>query len=138
MEEIMKLSLTLLLLLISQLSFAETNLNCLGDSGETLTIFHSRPPVNRAPFEFPLDANVVLTVSGVNEIFKGTFTPLLNVYDLKDQNGVLVELKVRKPIRHGGRCGRCSPDPLPPSEQEIYAKLVFNQTELDFTCTAIK
>jgi len=136
MEKIMKnlfMGLFFTILLFSQ---ARADLNCVSEDGDTLTISLSEliPPPQTQNTAYA--AKVVLNSNGNTETFKGKFTANLNNYELYDAIGNSVKLQVVKPILHGGRCGRCTPDPLP--NLNYYAKLTSNQNELDFTCTLIK
>lgn len=134
MEENMKTVLAFFLLTISGLSMAQTDLNCSNDLGENLIISHKLLKPIQPSRKIFFSTEVSLDSKYSNEIFKGTFDQIQNVYELFDQEGNEVELRVVKPTPRTGRCGRCSPAPFPPIDQEIYAKLTFNQTELDFTC----
>lgn len=134
MEENMKTVLAFFLLTTSGLSMAQTDLNCLNDQGESLSITHSFLKPNLPSRNFVFSAEVLLVSKGFNEVFKGTFDQSNNAYELFNQDGDEVELRVVKPTPRTGRCGRCSPAPFPPIDQEIYAKLTLNQTEIDFTC----
>lgn len=134
MEENMKTVLAFILLTTSGLVMAQTDLNCSNDQGESLSISHSFLKPNPPSRNIVYSAEALLVSKGLNEVFKGTFDQSLNVYELFNNEGNEVELRVVKPTPRTGRCGRCSPAPFPPIDQEIYAKLTLNQTEIDFSC----
>ncbi|NOT79401.1 MAG: hypothetical protein HOP07_10450 [Bacteriovoracaceae bacterium] len=130
----MKTVLAFFLLTTSGLAMAQNDLNCSNDQGESLSISHSFLRLNPPSRNIVFSAEVFLLTKGLSEVFKGTFDQSFNAYELFNQEGDEVELRVVKPTPRTGRCGRCSPAPFPPIDQEIYAKLTFNQTEIDFSC----
>ena len=134
MEENMKTVLAFFLLTTSGISIAQTDLNCLNDKGESLSISHSFLKPNPPSRNIVFSAEALLFSKEFSEVFKGTFDQSMNAYELFNEEGNEVELRVVKPTPRTGRCGRCSPAPFPSVDQEIYAKLTLNQTEIDFTC----
>lgn len=115
----------LLLLSFNLLNTAYADLSCLGENNDTLSIKYTPSRVGKV-------VKVIHTLDGKVSEYKGIQDSDLPAVNLVNNEGVSAELKVVKQVFHGGRCGRCTPDPF---EQGYYAKLKINQqTEYNFTC----
>ncbi len=124
--DLMKTILPLFVFSLSLFNAAHADLSCFGENNDTLTIKYSPSRLG----------NIVKALHKVDEKvteYKGFQDINLPSIKLVNNVGDSAELKVVKQVFHGGRCGRCTPDPI---EQGYFAKLIINQqTEYNFTCT---
>lgn len=110
------------------LAFTSDNLKCFGDHDSTLTIQHFYDSALLEPQTSKVKAQ--LTSPDITANFAGQHVKGLG-YNLKDTNGLPVELQVTTVPSYGGRCGRCNPAEFP----NTYAKLTLNNgQEYNFTC----
>jgi hypothetical protein len=122
----MKTILPLFFLSFSLFSAAHADLSCLGENNDTLTIKYTPSRVGKV-------VKAHHTIDGKTSEYKGFQDTNLPSINLMNNSGDSAELKVVKQVFHGGRCGRCTPDPI---EQGYFAKLIINQqTEYNFSCT---
>lgn len=122
----MKTILPLFVLSFSLFNAAHADLSCLGENNDTLTIKYTPSRVGKV-------VKALHSIDGKATEYKGFQDSNLPTINLVNNVGDNAELKVVKQVFHGGRCGRCTPDPI---EQGYFAKLIINQqTEYNFSCT---
>ena len=101
---------------------------CIGDDDITgLTI--TTQDVNESQPDTAKMVIATLTSNGQSKLFSGSEFENFG-YKLLSSENELAFLKITTVLRPGGSCGRCNPD----IKLENYAKLAFNNEELDFTC----
>ncbi len=135
----MKQVLTTFLFTMIAVSQARADYQCKSENGEELAVKLGRYHAARheAPYR---NVQVSFKNAKQTQFFKGKFMEESEHYELYDENGSSVGLKVVQSISLGGRCGRCSSHDYPSSDYpsldtKYFAKLFLGQTEMDFQCT---
>ncbi|WP_413290313.1 hypothetical protein [Bdellovibrio sp. HCB337] len=134
------ITITLLGMMLGQNALADYF--CLADQGEKLHIKMEEVPKKIQPkvppaFEIPIEifAGATLTTGEVTTAFQANGTLPDGSYNLLDGEGNPATLQISQSQVYGGRCGRCGDDfPTPAPTLTTYAKLTYQQNELNFTC----